>query len=66
MTRKTIFLEHFGMMDNDEYCNKTLKKIRAYAGSGIWFGKDLLYVFETADAPLSSSYLDRLFRQYLI
>ena len=64
--RKTIYLEHFGMMDDEEYCSRNLKKIQAYAKNGLWFGEDLLYVFETAASPLSSSYLEQLFNKYLL
>ena len=31
-----------------------------------FIGEDLLYVFETAASPLSSSYLEQLFNKYLL
>lgn len=33
-TRENICFEHFGMMDNAEYCEKAIKKIEGYIKSG--------------------------------
>lgn len=33
-TRQECYLEHLGMMDNQEYCNKALRKIELYEPMG--------------------------------
>ncbi|MCR5585030.1 MAG: hypothetical protein K6F63_06325 [Lachnospiraceae bacterium] len=50
-TREEIFLEHFGLMDDDEYFTKSLEKLDEYRDNGIYPGKNLLFTYETEDAP---------------
>ena len=40
--RKTIYLEHFGMMDDPEYCAKALRKINAYQNNGYFLGDNFI------------------------
>ena len=63
--RKTVYLEHFGRMDDEQYCQKTIKKIIAYEKNGIRAGKELLYTFETSEFPLNIEYLELLIRNNL-
>ena len=63
--RKEIYLEHFGMMDDDEYCNKAISKIQNYARYGIFAGKNLLLTFETRQNPLNTIYLEELLAEFL-
>lgn len=60
--RKEIILEHFGMMDDEMYVSKALKKIRLYQKNGLVLGKKLLITFETTDAPFDS----RIFENMLV
>lgn len=50
-TRKEYIYEHFGMMDNPDYANNTIKKINLYAKNGYVLGKNLLVSWETSHAP---------------
>ena len=50
--RKEYILEHFGMMDNAEYCEKAIFKINCYEKSGIFLGDKLMTTFETSNMPI--------------
>lgn len=56
-TRKEIYLEHFGMMDNPEYCENALRKLQDLAGAGIVMGKNLIATFESSTVPLDTKLL---------
>ena len=60
LKRRTVWFEHFGRMDDPQYCQKALNKIQAYAMNGYWFGDGLLYTFETAETPLNTAFLDKI------
>lgn len=46
--REEVYLEHFGMMDNPEYCRKAIEKIERYEKNGIALGEKLFVVFESS------------------
>ena len=52
--RETVIWEHFGMMDDPEYCAQTLRKISAYERAGYLPGKTLITTFESASVPLDA------------
>lgn len=53
---KEIYWEHFGMMDDAEYCEKTIRKINAYEQSGYSAEKgNMIFTFETKKCPLNTS-----------
>ena len=54
-TRKTIYWEHFGLIDENDYAAKNYLKIEAYEKSGILLGDKLIISMETADHPLDVS-----------
>ncbi len=62
--RKEIILEHFGMMDDENYVSKTLMKLKLYEKSGFVLGKDLLITFETSIEPFDSRQFDRMLREH--
>ncbi|MBQ3390371.1 MAG: hypothetical protein IJG57_04795 [Firmicutes bacterium] len=64
--RKTMIHEHFGMMDDPDYLNYAMEKIRRYAESGFFPGTNLILTFETSDRPLDTQELRRVIRHYLI
>lgn len=64
--REEIYLEHFGMMDNPEYCQKAILKIQEYAKNGIFPGRGLLITFETLQTPLDMKYLETLLREFVL
>ncbi len=62
--RKTIYFEHFGMMDYPEYSAKAIKKIAKYEESGYWFGDNFLCTFETSENPLDMRIVEKMLKQY--
>ena len=52
-TRKTVFLEHFGMMNDPEYAETAVSKIHYYIRHDILPGDRLLLTFETKNLPLN-------------
>lgn len=64
--RKEIYWEHFGMMDNIEYAEKTTKKIDDYEKNDFWYGKNILYTFETVDYMPDDRNIDALISRFLI
>ena len=56
--RKNIILEHFGLMDHDEYANNAVGKMGLYAREGYNIGDNLFFTMETVSRPLDSRVLD--------
>ena len=56
-TRRTLFLEHFGMMDDPEYANAAVSRIHLYIRHGILPGDRLIMTFETKSSPLNMKLL---------
>lgn len=63
--RREIYLEHFGMMEFPEYCEKALLKIQTYARNGIILGKNLFVTFETSQNPFNINYLEQMLEEML-
>lgn len=63
--RKTFYWEHFGMMDNMEYCEKAIRKINTYIRNGITPGKNLIVTMESASQVLDVRVLEELIKEYL-
>ena len=51
-TREEIYLEHLGLLDDEDYRNNCLIKMSEYRQNGIYPGKNLLFTYETSDFPL--------------
>lgn len=65
-TRKEYYWEHFGRMDDIEYCNKTIRKIGDYQRNNIFPGKKLLLTYETSTYPLNMKAVDDLIKEFLV
>ncbi len=65
-TRKEIYWEHFGLMDDRDYRNKALYRIECYAKAGYFIGDRLLVTFETSEMRLNTKYVDVLIRKFLV
>ena len=65
-TRKTYYLEHFGMMDNAEYCKKALEKIEAYEMNHIFQNETLLVTMESSLKGINMQQAEALFERFLI
>lgn len=64
--RKTFIWEHLGMMDNVGYANDNVIKINQYLMNGYIPGENVIFTFETAGSPLSSTIAKRMIEQYLL
>lgn len=64
--RKEIVLEHFGMMDNPEYCTKVIDKLNLYTINGMFMGDKLLATYETSQKPLSMTVLADILRRFVL
>lgn len=51
--RKIIYHEHLGMLDEDDYRKKNLKKLSDYRKNGIYTGKNLILTFEGIGCPFN-------------
>ncbi len=64
--RKEIYMEHFGMMDDAEYCKKAISKIEEYERNGIYIGKNLIVTFETSKQTLNTMVLEKMVQDVLL
>lgn len=63
--RSEIYLEHLGLLDEVEYCNKALLKIQAYEANGYFLGDTLFITAETYRHPLNISAVERRIKNML-
>ncbi len=59
-TRKKYYWEHFGIMDNPDYCASCQYKLETYSKHGIVMGNNLIVTMESSKHNLNVSYIDRL------
>ena len=64
-TRHTIYWEHLGMMDIEDYVNKSIKKIESFERNHLFPGRDLILTYETKDHPLNIKTMTELINEYL-
>lgn len=63
-TGKIYYFEHFGRMDDADYCQNAYAKLQLYAKHGIIPMIQLLTTYETLEHPLSPETVERLIKQY--
>lgn len=63
-TRRTFYHEHFGMMDNDDYRHKNMKKLAAYHANGFYEGINLIVTMEGEHTPIIPSELEEMLDAY--
>lgn len=64
--RHGIIYEHFGMMDNSEYVEYVLRKIKTYETNGYKLGEDFVFSMETSIAPINTKQIELIIDNYLI
>lgn len=64
-TGQKFYWEHFGLLDNVDYCMSFQYKLETYAAQGIFPGKNLIISTETSSGSLNTDYVDSLIREYL-
>lgn len=62
--RKEIYWEHLGLMDDTEYRNTALQKIRTYEANGFFPGDRLILTSETYRVPLNTEVIQQMIRHY--
>ena len=65
VTLKEIYWEHFGLMDDEEYANRALEKIKTYEAAGIYLGDRLLVSFESGQVFLNLESVRRIIENRL-
>lgn len=64
-SKKIIYWEHLGMMDDREYAREAVRRIRDYAFAGIFPGDKLILTFETMACPMTSAIATNVIRHYM-
>lgn len=65
-TREEIYLEHFGLLDDEEYRKENMYKLDIYRANGIYIGKNLLFTYETVDTPLDINGIRRMLKDLFL
>lgn len=65
-TRKTLYWEHLGLLNEYEYARKNYNKINDYEESGLLLGRDLIITMETGDAPINTKLIEKKIKQYCL
>ena len=64
--REELYWEHHGMMDDIDYCNHALQRIRDYESIGIYPGDRLIITMETSLHPLNKRIINQIIRHYIL
>ena len=64
--RKVYYWEHLGMLGNEEYVNRNVKKLETYTLAGDFDESRLILTFETDKHPLNTKVVEEKIRRYLL
>ncbi len=64
-TRKTLYWEHLGIIDDGEYAASNLEKINLYEKAGYQLGHELIISMESGFSPLNIRNLEEKIHYYL-
>lgn len=65
-TGEYYYWEHFGLMDDETYCQNACSKLHLYSSHGIIPTIQLLTTYETKDNPLSSEVIEKTIEHYFL
>ena len=65
-TRKEIYWEHRGMMDDREYAKHTVQRIKLMEKEGIFPGDNLIITEETLSCSLGTDEIDMMIKHYFL
>ena len=65
-TLDVYYWEHFGMMDNHSYCDKTFQKLKLLGNHGIIPSINLITTYETQKHPIDSSKIQQIVREWFV
>ncbi len=51
-SREIVYLEHLGLLDDEQYRDGCIKKLNEYMNNGIYLGKNLLITYESTENSL--------------
>ena len=64
--REVLYWEHLGMMDNIDYCQKAVKKLRLYEANNIFPSSNLIVTMETSSSPINMTVIKNVIEAYCI
>ena len=64
--RKVFYWEHQGMMGDEEYAGKAIRKTASYQENGIFPGDQLILTSETKNIPIDVKQMQGIIRHYLL
>lgn len=65
-TGNRFIYEHLGMMDNEVYVERNMRKLDLYERNGFLLGKNLVITYETSKMPLRVGVVDSYIEEFLI
>lgn len=65
-THEIYYWDHFGMMDDPGYVQKTYMKLQTYTSHNIIPNINLITSCETSNAPLDASYVEMMINHYFL
>ncbi len=65
-TGQFFYWEHFGLMDQPEYCKNACHKLQLYSAYGIIPSVGLITTYETKNSPLEISMIENLVDYYFV
>ena len=65
-TRQEFLWEHLGMMDDENYLENAVRKIRLYNDNDYFIGKNLLITMETQSTPVNTRQIEQIIKSFLI
>ncbi|GAB1475751.1 hypothetical protein MASR2M70_05830 [Bacillota bacterium] len=63
---RTIYWEHFGMVENEDYELAMNKKLKSYKDDGITQWDNLIVTFETKKNPLNTPKIQKIIKAFLL
>lgn len=64
-TRQEYLWEHLGMMDDEKYVERNIRKIRCYEKNGYYLGENLLITYETKNVSIDVDEVRWMINHYL-
>lgn len=65
-TGEYYYWEHFGLMDDESYIQKTCSKLYTYSSNGIIPSVHLITTYETKENPLSLEMIEKIIEHYFL
>lgn len=65
-TRQTLYHEHLGMMDNEEYRSRNIEKLRCYHRNGFFEGINLIVTMESDGRMIDYEEAEQIIKRYCL